>query len=68
MIIQSQIFMQLTKFLLLFSDLKIQNILVTNSRHLRLIDFGLSKMDMFDGDATNSGCGTPFYMAPEVVL
>ena len=52
---------------LLFRDLKIQNILLTAKRHLRLIDFGLSRMDIFDGDTTNSGCGTPFYMAPEVM-
>ncbi|KAK7113772.1 protein kinase C beta type-like isoform X2 [Littorina saxatilis] len=48
-------------------DLKIQNILMTGNRHLRLIDFGLSRMDIYDGDTTNSGCGTPFYMAPEIL-
>lgn len=47
-------------------DLKIQNILLSGNNHVRLIDFGLSKMGIYGGDTTNSGCGTPFYMAPEV--
>lgn len=48
-------------------DLKIQNILLTSDRHIRLIDFGLSKMGILGDETTNSGCGTPFYMAPEIL-
>nr|KAG5690703.1 hypothetical protein BaRGS_005066 [Batillaria attramentaria] len=48
-------------------DLKIQNILLTLEYHVRLIDFGLSKMGIHGDETTNSGCGTPFYMAPEIL-
>lgn len=47
-------------------DLKIQNVLLSSQNHVRLIDFGLSKLGIYSGDVTGSGCGTPFYMAPEV--
>ncbi|XP_025115361.1 protein kinase C eta type-like isoform X2 [Pomacea canaliculata] len=48
-------------------DLKIQNVLLSSQNHVRLIDFGLSKLGIYSGDVTGSGCGTPFYMAPEIL-
>jgi serine/threonine protein kinase len=34
---------------------------------VRLIDFGLAKTGMIPGSRTKSFCGTPEYMAPEII-
>ncbi|KAJ1555914.1 camp-dependent protein kinase catalytic subunit [Cladochytrium tenue] len=55
---------------IIYRDLKPENILVTTSGHLKITDFGFSKplhRDGVDGVATTF-CGTPAYMAPEVIL
>ena len=55
----------LHKFNIIHRDLKPANILLTNNRtKIKIIDFGLSK---FDGSMTNTFCGSPYYMAPEVL-
>lgn len=36
--------------------------------HVRLTDFGLSKIGMKGEEMTDSFCGSPEYMAPEVLL
>lgn len=47
-------------------DLKPQNILMTDEGYLVLTDFGLSKL--LDGmEVTQSFCGTPEFLAPEVI-
>jgi serine/threonine protein kinase len=47
-------------------DLKPENILLDAQGHIRLADFGLSKI-LNDPDAQASTfCGTPEYLAPEV--
>lgn len=51
----------------LASDLKPENILMGSDGHIKLTDFGLSKEQMRAEDATNSFCGTPEYLAPEVL-
>jgi serine/threonine protein kinase len=53
----------------LYRDLKPENILIDASGYLRLIDFGLSKLFEKGQPLTSrTFCGTPRYLAPEIVL
>jgi len=47
-------------------DLKLENLLVKSTGYLYLIDYGLSKR-LSKGQSTGSFCGTPDYMAPEIL-
>jgi len=52
----------------IYRDLKPENILLDEKGHVCLTDFGLSKeLDMDNQEATTF-CGTPEYLAPEIVL
>ena len=43
-----------------------ENILIDDAGHIKLIDFGLSKW-LSQGSRTGTLCGTLYYMAPEVL-
>ncbi|KAJ0421777.1 kinase-like domain-containing protein [Aspergillus carlsbadensis] len=55
-------------FKVIYRDLKPENILIDYTGHIALCDFGLCKLDMKDEDRTNTFCGTPEYLAPELLL
>ncbi|EAW13932.1 serine/threonine-protein kinase [Aspergillus clavatus NRRL 1] len=55
-------------FKVIYRDLKPENILLDYTGHIALCDFGLCKLDMKDEDRTNTFCGTPEYLAPELLL
>jgi serine/threonine protein kinase len=52
----------------LYRDLKPENILLTSDGHICMTDFGISKEGLHsDDDRTATFCGTPEYLAPEVL-
>ncbi|KII86751.1 hypothetical protein PLICRDRAFT_55660 [Plicaturopsis crispa FD-325 SS-3] len=50
-----------------YRDLKPENILLDYTGHIALCDFGLCKLNMTKNDTTNTFCGTPEYLAPEIL-
>lgn len=54
---------------IVYRDLKPENILIDHEGHIRLTDFGLSKSGIFKqkDDLTYTICGTPEYLAPEII-
>eukprot|EP00698_Gefionella_okellyi_P006075 TRINITY_DN15541_c0_g1_i1.p1 TRINITY_DN15541_c0_g1~~TRINITY_DN15541_c0_g1_i1.p1 ORF type:complete len:377 (+),score=64.45 TRINITY_DN15541_c0_g1_i1:36-1166(+) len=50
-----------------YRDLKPENILLHGDGHLTITDFGLSKQFKETTDTTHTFCGTPEYLAPEVL-
>lgn len=47
-------------------DIKLENVLFTDSKDIKLIDFGFSTIAQ-NGKKLRVFCGTPSYMAPEIV-
>ena len=53
---------------ILYRDLKPENILLAEDGYIMLADFGLAKIVESDTDEPNSFCGTPEYLAPEMIV
>jgi len=53
---------------IVYRDLKPENILIDSRGHIKLTDFGLSKILEDEDDKAFTICGTPQYLAPEILL